>query len=177
MQTLFKTGEPLQLSSDQIAAAKACGIAFLPASPDQVQRLSMQLKVFRIDGQPYLATRDGGFFETAATLERLIAARLEEQQQADLAAWEASGAALLQEIEVVAPPAPAVLGPRVPVPEVPAVNPADEAPAPVLPVPPMEVTPLAARRPPRDAHSARWVMAGAARRGRAAQHWSARRKA
>ena len=165
---MFKTGEPLQLSSDQIAAAKACGIAFLPASPDQVQRLSMQLKVFRIDGQPHLATRDGDFFETAATLERLIAARLEEQQQADLAAWEASGAALLQETEVIAAPAPAVLEPRVPVPE---------APVPVLSVPPMEVTPLAAPRPPRDAHSARWVMAGAVRRGRAAQHWSARRKA
>jgi len=39
----------LQLSLDQIAAAKACGIAFTPASPDQIQRLSMQRKVFWID--------------------------------------------------------------------------------------------------------------------------------
>ncbi len=51
----------------------------------------MQRKVFEIDGQPHLATRDGSFFETAGTLERLIAGEVEAQQQADLAAWEASG--------------------------------------------------------------------------------------
>jgi DNA-binding protein H-NS len=82
----------LQLSLYQIAAAKACGIAFTPASPDQIQRLSMQRKVFWIDGQPHLASRDGSLFETAATLERLIAGEVEAQQQADLAAWEAGGA-------------------------------------------------------------------------------------
>jgi DNA-binding protein H-NS len=49
----------------------------------------MQRKVFEIDGQPHLATRDGSFFETAGTLERLIAEELDAQQQADLAAWEA----------------------------------------------------------------------------------------
>ena len=38
-----------------------------------------------------MATRDGSFFETAGTLERLIAGEVEAQQQADLAAWEASG--------------------------------------------------------------------------------------
>ena len=53
----------------------------------------MQRKVFEIDGQPHLATRDGSFFETAGTLERLIAGELEAQQQADLAAWEAGGTA------------------------------------------------------------------------------------
>ena len=53
----------------------------------------MQRKVFEIDGQPHLATRDGSFFETAGTLERLIAGELDAQQQADLAAWEAGGTA------------------------------------------------------------------------------------
>ena len=53
----------------------------------------MQRKVFEIDGQPHLATRDGSFFETAGTLERLIAGEVEAQQQADLAAWEAGGTA------------------------------------------------------------------------------------
>ncbi len=83
----------MRLSYDQIAAARACGIEFPPASPAQVQRLSMQRKVFEIDGQPHLATRDGSFFETAGTLERLIAGEVEAQQQADLAAWEAGGTA------------------------------------------------------------------------------------
>jgi DNA-binding protein H-NS len=81
----------LLLSHDKVAAARACGIEFPPASPAQVQRLSMQRKVFDIDGQPHLATRDGSFFETAGTLERLIAEELDAQQQADLAAWEAGG--------------------------------------------------------------------------------------
>ncbi len=81
----------MRLSYDQIAAAKACGIEFPPASPAQVQRLSMQRKVFEIDGQPHLATRDGSFFETAGTLGRLIAGELEARQRADLAAWEAGG--------------------------------------------------------------------------------------
>ena len=53
----------------------------------------MQRKVFEINGQPHLATRDGSFFETAGTLERLIAGELEARQQADLAAWEAGGTA------------------------------------------------------------------------------------
>ncbi len=81
----------MQLSYDKVAAARACGIEFPPASPAQVQRLSMQRKVFEIDGQPHLATRDGSFFETAGTLERLIAGEVETRQQADLAAWEAGG--------------------------------------------------------------------------------------
>ena len=98
----FSVRVPLQLSLDQIAAAKACGIAFTPASPDQIQRLSMQRKVFWIDGQPHLASRDGSFFETAATLERSIADRLEAQQERDLAAWEASGDAVSHEAEAVA---------------------------------------------------------------------------
>ena len=90
-QPSFSVRVPLRLSYDQIAAARACGIEFPPASPAQVQRLSMQRKVFEIDGQPHLATRDGSFFETAGTLERLIAGEVEAQQQADLAAWEAGG--------------------------------------------------------------------------------------
>ena len=84
---------PLQLSYDKVAAARACGIEFPPATPAQVHRLSKQRKVFEIDGQPHLATRDGSFFETAGTLERLITGELDARQQADLAAWEAGGTA------------------------------------------------------------------------------------
>jgi hypothetical protein len=60
---------PLQLSYSKVAAARACGIEFPPASPAQVQRLSMQRKVFEIDGRPHLATRDGSVFEMTGTLE------------------------------------------------------------------------------------------------------------
>ena len=60
------------LSPDQVADAEAADVAFPPATPAQVQRLSMQKKVFRVGGEPVLATLGGALFETASTLERLI---------------------------------------------------------------------------------------------------------
>ena len=66
----------MELTPDQRAAAEACGCVFLPATDEQVGRLSMQRRVFRIDGRPFVATRDGGgFFETQATLLPLIVRR------------------------------------------------------------------------------------------------------
>jgi hypothetical protein len=63
----------VDLTQEQVQAAKACGCAFLPATGAQVALLSMQRRVFRIDGSPFVATRDGGgFFETQGTLARLI---------------------------------------------------------------------------------------------------------
>ena len=63
----------MDLTPEQVKAANACGCAFLPATEAQVARLSMQRRVFRIDGRPFVATRDGGgFFETHATLLPLI---------------------------------------------------------------------------------------------------------
>ncbi len=63
----------MELTPDQRAAAEACGCVFLPATDEQVGRLSMQRRVFRIDGKPFMATRDGGgFFETQGTLSVLI---------------------------------------------------------------------------------------------------------
>ena len=63
----------MELTPDQLAAARACGCVFLPATDEQVGRLSMQRRVFRIDGRPFVATRDGGgFFETHGTLTLLI---------------------------------------------------------------------------------------------------------
>ncbi len=62
----------MELTPDQRAAAEACGCVFLPATDEQVGRLSMQRRVFRIDGRPFVATRDGGsFFETHGTLSVL----------------------------------------------------------------------------------------------------------
>jgi hypothetical protein len=63
----------VKLTPDQFEAAKASGCTFFPASEAQVHRLAMQRRIFTINGQPFLATRDGGgFFETHATLARLI---------------------------------------------------------------------------------------------------------
>lgn len=63
----------MDLTREQVAAAEACGCAFIPAAKAQVARRSMQRRVFRIHGKPFLATRDGGgFFETQGTLSVLI---------------------------------------------------------------------------------------------------------
>ncbi len=63
----------MDLTQAQVEAAKACGCAFLPTTDEQVARLSMQRRIFRVDGRPFVATCDGGgFFETHATLARLI---------------------------------------------------------------------------------------------------------
>ena len=63
----------MDLTEEQVEAAKACGCAFSPATEAQVARLSMQRRIFRVDGKPFMATRDGGgFFETHGTLTLLI---------------------------------------------------------------------------------------------------------
>ena len=63
----------MDLTQEQVEAAEACGCAFLPATEAQVALLSMQRRVFRIDGGPFVATRDGGgFFETHGTLTLLV---------------------------------------------------------------------------------------------------------
>ena len=63
----------MDLTEEQVEAAKACGCAFLPATEAQVALLSMQRRVFRIGGSPFVATRDGGgFMETHGTLSLRI---------------------------------------------------------------------------------------------------------
>ena len=63
----------MELTHEQVEAAKACGCTFFPASEAQVARLSMQRRIFTLDGRPFVATRDGGgFHETHATLALLI---------------------------------------------------------------------------------------------------------
>ena len=95
----------MHLSPEDIAAAEACGVSFLPASAAQVQRLAMQRKVFYQAGAPILATRGDGFFETVGTLQQLI----EEgrAQQRDLAQWQAAAAANAATPPAAAPPAAA----------------------------------------------------------------------
>jgi hypothetical protein len=62
----------LKLTSDQINAARECGCEFVPATASEVQRLTMQRRIFRIDDQPVLATRNGSYFETIGTLTQMV---------------------------------------------------------------------------------------------------------
>ena len=63
----------MDLTQEQVEAAQACGCAFFPASEAQVALLSMQRRIFHIDGRPFVVTRDGGgFFETHGTLSLLV---------------------------------------------------------------------------------------------------------
>jgi len=70
----------VELTPEQASVARACGFAFFPATKVQVQRLTMQKRIFRLDGQPFLATRDGTYWETHGTLMRLI----EDQERSHL---------------------------------------------------------------------------------------------
>ena len=252
----------MHLSPEEIAAAEACGVSFLPASTAQVQRLAMQRKVFYRAGVPILATRGDGLFETVGTLQQFI----EEgrQQQRDLSQWleaepgAAAGPATLPEVapepaskvipapeaakaapaepaslpepvaaEPAAPPLkrprqkrrrPELVVPELVVPELAAsalsvpeqavdepvaeavvaavaaeAEPPQDAEAEVemgelvvaAPLPPAASrslgrtavrVPAAAAETPGQDRGKRWLMAGAARRGRAGKHWSTRQR-
>lgn len=61
----------MNLTPDQLAAARACGCVLTMATEEQVRRLSMQRRIFRVGGEPFVAAR-GGFIETHGTLTALI---------------------------------------------------------------------------------------------------------
>lgn len=166
----------MTLTDDQIAAAKAAGCSFQPVPPTQLARFAMQRKVFHIAGAPVLATRGGGLFETAATLEGLLVlgrARIGAgPAQAALPAPmpQAAPAPPRPSRRAARPAAPAAGAPMAEGPVVPA--PRSAAPPPGEPGP----GPAAAAGTQRDRGSRepRWMTAGAERRGRAAVHWSTR---
>jgi hypothetical protein len=62
----------VELTRDQRAAAEACGCTIVPATDDHVWRLTMQRRIFHVDGKPCLVVRQG-FNETHATLAALLA--------------------------------------------------------------------------------------------------------
>jgi hypothetical protein len=77
----------MELTPDQVRAARAAGCDLIAATADQVARLTMQRRIFMVDGVPHLVRRPGGgFFETQGTLAPLIAgaepAPLETPQEA-----------------------------------------------------------------------------------------------
>lgn len=64
----------MHLTAEQFQAAQARGCAFQPANPEQIHQMAMQRRVFWLQDQAYLALRPDGFFETAATLAKLLEA-------------------------------------------------------------------------------------------------------
>lgn len=63
----------MELTEEQVEAAKARGCVFMPLGAAEVAHLSMQRRVFTVGGRSCVATRDGGgFLETHATLVQLI---------------------------------------------------------------------------------------------------------
>ena len=86
----------MELTPDQIAAARASGCTFLPASDEQVARLTMQRRIFTIDGRPHVATRnDGAVKETHGAVALLIAGQAPAAEETTQEALEADAAAAL----------------------------------------------------------------------------------
>lgn len=72
----------VQLTNEQAEAARSLGCRFIPATEAQVRQFSMQRRVFVIGGEPFLAAREDGFYETAGTLQALIASAMQPRQPA-----------------------------------------------------------------------------------------------
>lgn len=188
----------LNLSPDDIAVAEASGVTFLPATPDQVQRLSMQRKIFYAAGRALLATRGGGLYETVGTLEQVLDSAEHQRERLpvsqpgampDVATMtgtpEVRPEATPHPVaaEQASPPSAEAAPPRagrrrrtaLPRTE----RPADQGMVLPASVPSGEETPRpeedgTANRQPRP--GGRWRVAGAERRGRAGKHWSLRQR-
>jgi hypothetical protein len=185
----------LDLTPEQVEAASLVGVEFPHASAEQIRRLSMQRKVFHIDGQPALATRNGAFFETVGTLTALIAEG--EQRRRDLDTWAATapGAEDKADVAALSPTAEEISAPSLS-PEAatkdrpgPFITPEEQSsgfdgPAGVAEAPLLltrDITRESAAALPRVAQATakrgeRWLTAGAGRRGRTNQHWSQHRR-
>ena len=119
----------MNLSPEQVACAKTAGCAFFPATEMQVQRLTMQQRVFRVAGKPFLLSRDGCYYETYGTLRALIADLVAPQAPAVPA--EIAEPARLTETAEAPPPAQ----------DPPTMAVADAAPPEAPPAPEPAVTP------------------------------------
>lgn len=189
----------MNLKPHEIALAETCGVLFQPATQAQVQRLSMQRKIFYADGQALVATRGDGLYETVGTLQRLI--NEAERQQKDLLAWQDSvgeaPAPAAGSVPEETPPLPELASEADPAatvpPEVatkrrgrrraapraePPAAPAAELPDSTVPVreAPLETSDPHQAANRRSQPGARWRVAGAERRGRAGKHWSTRQR-
>lgn len=63
----------MNLTREQIDAARANGIDFQPATPEQVSRLTMQRRIFMLpDGQACVGSRNGTVWETHGAIAQLL---------------------------------------------------------------------------------------------------------
>jgi len=141
----------LELTREQRAAAEACGCAFVAATDEQVRRLTVQRRIFGLDGMPFLATRDGAYFETHATLAALIGRHAAVSAKRGAATEGARphdrAAASAPEPAAASGPGPAQASPPAADPPTPAVDP---SPTPESWSPASEVDATEPEAPPRD---------------------------
>ena len=183
----------MNLTDDQIAAAEAVGCSFQPVPPAQLARYAMQRKVFRIGDKSVLVTRGGGLYETAATLQGLLALGRERIEAgraqvavekpamppAALPQWQSTDPDLMaaRPVRPIAKQrserrAGAARSIKPAAGRDQEVMPPHEAPRSDAQVSRPRSAPAARRS--RGWHEPRWVTAGAERRGRAGVHWSTR---
>jgi hypothetical protein len=63
----------MELTQDQVRAALAAGRIVRPATEEQVGRLTMQRRIFTVDGRAHVVARgEGGFLETHGTLAPVL---------------------------------------------------------------------------------------------------------
>ncbi|MBL6456047.1 hypothetical protein JMJ55_11985 [Belnapia sp. T6] len=137
------------LNPDEVAAARAIGCAFFPATELQVQRLTMQQRIFTVDGKRYLVSRDGSYFETVGTLRALLAKYVPPPPPPDQAQPEPAPVETAPPAAELPEPPPAEAEPAAAVPEPPPAESEPVAAAPELP--PAEAEPAAEPAPAADA--------------------------
>jgi hypothetical protein len=91
-----------------------------PATQGQIDRMTMQRRVFDVEGRPHVVSRDGLYFETHATLAPVIA---------DAESFAAAPAAAALEAAEAAPRPPAPAEPQPAAPVVATPVPAEAAPS------------------------------------------------
>jgi len=145
----------VQLTREQYAIAESLGCRFLPATESQIHRLSMQQRIFWLDGKAFVVSRRDGFHETAGTLRRLLA----HAPAPSLPAGPSGDPAAAPPADVPPPvaarvPAPSSLAPRslAPRPSVPSSSAqGDAAPPAAAPQAPAPQAPAPQAPAPRDA--------------------------
>lgn len=75
----------MQLTPEQAGIARACGCQIVPATEEQVWRLSREHRIFRLDGAAVVVRRPDGFLETAGTLRLLLEQHAHAQDLAEAA--------------------------------------------------------------------------------------------
>jgi hypothetical protein len=95
----------VHLTSEQFEAAQTRGCQFQPASEAQIRQMAMQRRIFWLGEQAFTAQRSDGFFETAATLQKLLAGEAEAESPPAPAAPQPAAAGIAAIAATDSPPA------------------------------------------------------------------------